>query len=155
MKNKRGWIRTLEAVIAILLVLGFVAYVYPKGVSYEGIKPQIVESSQSFIMKNILETPVFRSCVLGVSCEENCACESELSKQPFACWENDDGVKNLIESNLPAGYDYSCEICSKSVSCITLPVISEKDVYTNSIYVSGISDGQSFGKVMRIYFWES
>lgn len=146
MNGKRGWIRTFEAVIAILLVLGFILYVTPKATVYAEETPQIVESSQNYILKRILENENYRQCIL------NSGSDGECSTALSECTSGGDIIK-LITDNTPAGYTSACEICGKSSSCLDAGVLAyteEKSVYTSAIMVSSLDKT----KVMRIYFWE-
>ena len=144
--NKRGWIRTLEAVIAILLIFGFILYVTPKTQSYGDTTPQIVESRQNFIMKTILENNDYRNCVLDGGSGSYC-----FGPDGVLCVGYREEIENLVEKNKPLGYDYACEICPSSASCTNVNALAEKSVYTSAIFVSK----PGTGKVMRLYFWET
>lgn len=133
--NKKGWIKTLEAVIAIILIMGFILIITPKHEIGEEI-PENVKVAQEFILEEVLYNETFRNCVINAktgSCKKDGGCKEDLN--------------NFIAENVPAGYDYECEICI-SGSCIALPTETlEKSVYVNNVF---IAEGP---RIFRIYFW--
>ncbi len=149
-KNKKGFIRTLEAVIAIILILGFIFWITPKVVEFEEKVPENVANAKDFILNQILSEKEYSECVLFASEGE---CESVLSDSSEGSCK-DIIINELIEDNIPHGYSYHCEICSSSGSCTNLPEPDKtlkKSVYTGSIFVYGSSTNY---KVFRIYIWE-
>ena len=149
MVNKKGFIRILEAVIAIILILGFIFWITPRVTEFEEEIPENVASSKEFIMNQILQKKEYGECIAaakyGISSGEHGNCENAL------CEERKNEIMNLFE-NIPIGYDYWCEICPSSMSCTNLPPRSEKkSIYTNSIFV--YKSDQSYNTI-RIYIWK-
>lgn len=138
MVGKKGWIRTLEAVIAILLVLGFILFITPKDTTYTETTPQIVESAQNFILKELMVNENIRNCVLLQTGGSECNVCGDLNQ--------------IITENTPPGYTINCEICDGSASCTSLGKdVLEKSVYTSAVMLAS----QETKKVVRLYLWES
>ncbi len=67
--NKKGFLKILEAIIAIIIVLGFVIAILPSKIkNTAGIPPDLEETTNS-ILKEIQTNSKFRNCVLGGSAE--------------------------------------------------------------------------------------
>ena len=63
--NKKGFLKILESIVAILIVLGFVVAIIPnKPVAPSKLPPDLEQTTNS-ILKEVQETPEFRGCVLG------------------------------------------------------------------------------------------
>ncbi|MCX6711946.1 MAG: hypothetical protein NT139_02835, partial [Candidatus Woesearchaeota archaeon] len=135
MVNKKGYLKTIEAVIAILIILGFIYIITPKQHLPEETTPQSVASAEEFIINQILYNSTYRSCIVS----DNRPC-----------------IDNLVKKNSPSGYNYQFEMCDTSTSClqelnITLPI--DKSIYSKSILVSQ-EKGLISPKVFRVYMWE-
>lgn len=146
MVNKKGFIRTLEAVIAIVLILGFIFYITPRVVEFEEKVPENVANAKEFILNQILFNKDYSSCIISAG---NGACDTAIT-----CDKKTEILK-LFKDNVPFGYNYICEICSSDSEkkpCITLPEDTfEKSVYTNSIFI--YKADQKYN-IMRIYIWK-
>lgn len=147
MVNKKGFIRTLEAVIAIVLILGFIFYITPKVVEFEEKVPENVANAKEFILNQILFNKEYSSCIISAG-NENC-------ETAITCDKNEE-IKKLFKDNVPYGYEYACEICSSDSQkkpCINLPEKTfEKSVYTNSIFIYKPTKDYN---IMRIYIWKA
>jgi hypothetical protein len=63
--NKRGFMRILEAIIAIVLVFGFVVIVMPSKAKNQAEVPPDLEETMKSVLKEMQENPKFRTCVLN------------------------------------------------------------------------------------------
>ena len=137
--NNKGFLRTLEAVIAIILVLSLILFLTPTKLSGSGEIPGSVVESQKTIVEEISLNETYRKCVLdnkGRSC----------IGMDYPCNE----VENFVRMNTPAGYDYNCEICDSSVSCVeNLHVPVDRTVYARDIFIAGRPS-----RIFRVYLWE-
>jgi len=132
--NKKGFGKTLEATIAIILILSFIYYFSPKPLTKESDLPENVKEAQKFILEEISATKELRDCVLAApegKCDPGCT-----------------KVENLVKKHTPPGYAFACEICPTAGTCSS-NVPLDKSLYTNSIFISANNP-----KVVRIYFWE-
>lgn len=133
MVNNRGFLRTLEAVVAILIILALIVYLAPSKKLETGV-PSNVKEAKEFILKEILTNKTLRECISDNIGDCKTACESKL--------------KNFISSNVPFGYDYGCEICGAGdQGCANLRKIQDKNVYSGVIYLN-------FDKTFRLFLYE-
>lgn len=133
MVNNKGFLRTLEAVVAIIIILALIIYLAPSKKLETGV-PSNVKEAKEFILKEILTNTTLRECmnIIG-DCKP--ACENRL--------------KSFLDNNIPFGYDYGCEICTASnQGCADLKVLQEKkNIYSGVIYLN-------FDKTFRLFLYE-
>jgi len=113
MKNKRGWIRIFEAVIAILLLLGFAA----------------------FLIIDRVEKPDFSGSVhtlLSTVLEE---ASGNFAIRQAVFDKNETIISNFISSRLPAGLNFTISICNSTGPCPT-EVKQGVEVYADDILIS-------------------
>ena len=135
--NNKGFLKTLEAVVAIMLLFTFIYIILPKTVEHPGTTPENVKSIESFVVKEMLYNNSFRDCVFTAN---NDYCPNQGSCD----------IQGFIANRLPYGYQYTCEICDRVQTCIPAETIPfDRNIYVDSVYF--IEDKP---KVMRIYFWE-
>ena len=136
--NKKGFGKTLEATLAILLILTFIFYFTPKQEPESTTLPENVAEAQAFILQQISTKTSLRDCVLNPTSVGNC------NKITGTC----SNIESFVNANKPHGYQHRCEICPTASTCSgNLP--TDVSLYTDSIFVSGPDP-----KVVRIYFWE-
>ena len=136
MVNKKGYLRILEAIIAVVLLFGVVLLVLSRQQEVSTGVPSNVLESQRIILERISYDKDLRNCIINAAdgkCDVLCATSAAI-----------------ISEDLLPGYNYACEICSKSLSCTDLPLPTDKSVFTNTIFFAG--DGTN-EKVVRLYFW--
>ena len=124
---KRGYLKTLEAVIAIVLVLIFI---FSFGISNLGVgdnTPKNVKNAQKFIFKTILSNDTLRDGVLN---------------------EDNGLLTSVISRNLPLGYNYKIQFC-KSAAC-PVPSLPSETIYVDTVYVG---EENNF-RVLKLFVWE-
>lgn len=139
MVNKKGFVRTLESVIAVIVVLTFIYVITLKTETPTGEVPFNIKDAQKFIFQEVSFNDNYRQCIMSSSPGSTC---------PSGCLNQ---IDQLIISNRPAGFNHACEVCSTALSCSTslgLPV--DKSVYTDSIFIS-----RDKFRILRVYFWEA
>ena len=138
--NKKGFAKTLEAGIAVILVLVFIYYVLPKQTP-EGTMlrvPEQVKTTQSFILQEISTKENLRNCALYAATTGKC--------EDIPC----QNIVSLINSNTPPGYTSACEICATANTCAAnLNLPTDVSLYTDSVFLSE----RTTSKVVRLYFW--
>ena len=138
-KNKRGWLRIIEATITILLILGIIALVHQKN------NPKSQESYISeklpVLLNEIAKTQKYRNEIItGTTIN----------------------IKNYINGKIP-GFNSDVEICSPSEDCAlpdnikngdgTNPRI-KGDIYSiERIIGASINDPSGISKKIKIYVW--
>ena len=153
--NKKGFLRIIEAVIAIVLLLAFILYINYKTPSIDFKTPAIVKDSMSSILNQIALDTDLRKCALNGEGE----CSSFVNGQcsgvfcPPTCNYNTKFTE--IMTKRIVNYDYACEVCEESLSCTTISEkLQDKTVYTDTIFIANTHDVNSEPRVVRLYFWE-
>ena len=129
-KNKKAWLRIIEAVFAILIVFGAVMYIVSKQTSAPDRTENVYERADS-VLQVISKNETLRQYVLD---ENKILLESEISKMlPFS-WN----FSTCIVGNITL-------ICSP-----TTP--RDKDVYVKELLV--VSTLQNYRpKKLRLFIW--
>lgn len=148
----------MEAVIAILLVLGFLLYIIPKTpVMAEPTTPEGLDSARNYILTRFLTDNELRSCVGKAIVAKTDIGPIESNKCMNAMGEDEEcksKIETLLSSNTPSGFKYHCEICLNTNPCTSLPGITmEKAIYPGALfmYFSGRTPPSRY---IRIYFWK-
>lgn len=143
-QNQQGVVRTLEAALALLLLLGFVYFIIPEPTTPTGHVPFEVREAQRFVLKEIsLRENDLRQCVMNPAVRGACS----FTAPP--CNE----IPYIIEKNTPAGFSWACEVCDAAITCsdgASLGLPLEKTVYADSVLLT--KEGKS--KIIRVYFYE-
>jgi len=127
---KKGYIKTLEAVIAIVVILLFIFSFGVSNIGVGDVTPKIVKNSQEFIFKTILNDDTLRQAVLdGIG-------------------EKGGLLDVVVERNLPKGYKYEIQFCESAVCQV--PELPEKTVYIDALYVG---EEDNF-RIMKLFVWE-
>jgi hypothetical protein len=139
--NKKGFIKTVEAIIEILIIFIFIYYVTPKINENPEIKG--IKSLQTEILKGISENEDFRECI--ITSEDFTITKTEQSVCP--------NIKEFIDSSLTPLYKnkYQLDVCLEG-SCSGPP--DEKTVYTSAIIITSSIKAQEYKpKIVRLYLW--
>lgn len=136
--NKRGWLKTLEAVIAILLILLVIYSFIPKAPKKTDLEDQL-QSSKEAIAEGIMYNEELRKEII------------DYPEEPEDCSFSDE-LKELIDSHLPTGFGYNCRLCTET-NCVIVNVPSNKDVYVTDVFISSTMERQDI-KIVRIAFWQ-
>jgi hypothetical protein len=130
-RNKHGWIRILEAVLAIMLITSVVLVLYTK----QQQKPDLndyVYRFQSKILSDISFNNTLRNAV----------------------FINDtDLLNSYAQSQLPSNFNFEIKICDINSGSCTISEIVTKDVYANEVIISTNLQVYSPKKV-RLFLWE-
>ena len=138
MVNNKGYIKTLEAVIAIVIILIFTFAVTPRPEpSYQ--LPSSVENAQDYILEEIAGDDIVRAAVMDF--------DPETPNDAY------DLINNIVAVNLPTGYAYTVGICVESACSSNSTAIAEStSVYTAEAMIG--SDGTvDTPRIVRIWMW--
>jgi len=121
-KNKRGWIRIIEAFIAILLVAGVLIFIVSKG--YIGGKDhsEKIYEIENAILYEIQTNDQFREQILNIP---SSALPADAPTE----------IIDYINERLPAYLTCKAKICEMEVVC-ALDNYPQKDVYASSIAIT-------------------
>ncbi|MBU4351639.1 MAG: hypothetical protein KKA65_05160 [Nanoarchaeota archaeon] len=140
MVNKKGYLKTLEAVLAIVIILLFTFSVTPKPEADLSV-PQNIKTTQGFILSEIENNNTLRSYIVNSD-------DSDVAYN--LAYRN---VDSLINLNMPGGYGYTFGICDMS-SCISniTSLALETSIYSQDILIA--TDGiKQNPKVVRLWMW--
>jgi hypothetical protein len=150
MKGKRGWLRILEATIAVLIISATMLAVY----SQQSIREDLtVETYAASLQKEILDDIVsdidFRQDALRVV--DDVPSDSNYAKLDL-----------FVSRNVPDGFGYLLKVCDLGSICKmdnkTFIATMDKDVYVEeSIISSELGDGSNrvySPKKVRLFLWE-
>ena len=139
-KNKRGWIRIIEACIAVLLVIGVVLIITNRNqINLGGDNSYKIYETENFILREIELNDSLRSDILNA---ENLP----------VSWENlTAGVKEKIIARTPANLECKGMICFVGPVC-SLETDAQKEVYAQSVLIAANTEKYS-PRELKLFCW--
>lgn len=132
MVGKKGYIKTLEAIFAIVLMLIFIySTIPPKTIPPPKVPPPVT-SAQHFIIGEITHNDTLREYI--------------VTEHPAA----EDAINDLISEHVPLGYDYTMALCDVTSCVATTPL--DKSVYVTDTFIAANNLTQN-PRIVRIWFW--
>ena len=125
--GKKGWIRIVEAFVAILLIMGVVLILLNKG--YIG-KKDISEKVYEFEISGLRAVElndILREELLSV---DNALIPLESDNQRFP-----PGIKSTISEKIPENFECKLKICPPERIC-SLNVYLEEDIYAQAVVIA-------------------
>jgi len=149
--NKKGYLRIMEAILAIILVFSFILFILPKkDVNLIKVDPEL-ESTVESIAKQIERQPDMRNCVISNS--DSTVCINEYIKNKIKAQGFDITSQNII-SDVIQKYPEDIDDKLNSIG---------SDVYTKNFiiaYPDITESGTNIGlqllpnkKLIRLLFW--
>lgn len=110
--NKKGFIKILEAIVALVIVLAYVISILPKAQLPTGDTPPELLSLQKVVFDEIQNDQRFRTCIIYGNVYLS---DEDTTKTDLAC------VDELIRTSLPvfSAWKYAFRICTKQVATNT------------------------------------
>ncbi len=155
MKGKRGWIRILEATVAVLIVSGVMITVYSDQSSREEVTiSDYSYSLQKQILADIADNSTLRLDALGI--EEDLPGDSYYDK-----------LDAFVDSRIPSSFGYLLRVCDLGnltdfckMDSKTFIATMESDVFVEEIVISSELGGGGGEEVyspkkVRLFFWKS
>lgn len=141
MVNKKGYIKTLEAVIAIVIILIFTFAVTPKPQPSYAL-PSSVENAQQYILEEIAGNEEIRIAIMA----------ADMDNLPTS--EAYGLINDIVSANMPTGFDYAIGICEESACAETIdrPLPADKSIYTAEEMIGSGGDGQT-PRIVRLWMW--
>lgn len=161
--DKKGFLKIMEAIIAIIVVFGVVLVVLPKTEKINFKMPPDLELMAKTILDDAQNDEEFRNCILEVSGNYPSCVNSEVGKGlgTGTLWQHAEKickVDNGEESECK--YVYNSQPINDDPSFMNDVLPKDKDIYTKSvtIKVSDVtaeppSSPKEENKQLRIYFW--
>ena len=129
MKNKRGWIRIVEAFIAILIIAGVLLTIINKtNLVNENISPQVYEA-QKALLRQIETNDDMRHRILEISLLNL----KSISWAQFESLGLTD-IKNKIINEMPTYLECEAKICNLDEICVMDNYV-QKEIYAQSVAV--------------------
>lgn len=156
MKNKRGWMKIVEAFVSILLVVGVLLIVINKGYIGRDISTEIYDAELS-ILRGVQVDEILRNNIL-ISNRSGYNHLSNESALPIPWNEFDDneerilqGVKDKISEQVPDYLACIARICELNDECI-LGTQTEGEIYTQHITI--VANYQVFSpRQLKLFCW--
>jgi len=148
MANKRGWLRILEATVAVMIISSVLIFVYSKQASPDDGFSNYVYNLQKQILGDISSNSTLRLNVLNTVSN---------SDSDFL------SLSDFVERKLPDSFDYSIKVCDLDVISCNMDnsdylATMHDDVFATEIIVSSdLGDGSNpvyNPKRLRLFVWE-
>lgn len=131
-KDKKGWLKILEAVIAVLIIIAAVVYILSSSVPKRDITAVAYEK-EKYILNTISKDDNLRSKIIA---------------------DDNNDVDIFIKKMIPLSWDFETKICGIEDICeSTLKVPNDKDVYASEVVIT--SDLSIYSpKKLRLFIWK-
>ncbi len=141
--KKKGWIRIVEAFVAVLLMTGILLIIVGEEHVVNPSSDSDIYDSQLIILRSIQIDASLRQLVLGVTTPV----ESDDDEFPQE-------VKDKITNLTPAYLECKAKICEIELDC-SLDEIPEKNIYAQSvaITVTKTQEGEMDPKQLKLFCW--
>lgn len=142
MINKRGYIKTLEAVIAIVIILIFTFAVTPKPEPSYAL-PSSVENAQAYILEEIERDDAVRDAIMAGN-------PTDTADPMYGL------IVAIVAANMPTGFAYTVGVCEESACSFSINpegIPIDRSIYTAEAMIA--TDGETIGtpRVARIWMW--
>ena len=165
--NKKGFLKILEAIIALVIIFGAVIFLLPKTRIQSGEVPHELELTSRAILDAVQNNPEFRKSVLTAGTNED------------AFEKINDEILKILPTFSPWAYAFS--ICDTTQGCDSsednyinengnleqvdeysefLDHLPSSNIYAKAVYLSKkdvtshFTEREGENKLIRIYFWE-
>ncbi len=139
-KNKKGWIRIVEALVTILLIAGFLILIINSTPSQEKDISSKVYLTENAILREIQLNSTYRAYILGTG-------DVSVEFENFNV-----GLKNHITNRVPNYLNCTGKICDFSIDPVCDIDSLEKNIYVRSVMVT--ADLTSYNpKLLKIFCW--
>ena len=140
MKNKKGFIRIIEAIFAILLIMGAVLIILTNNIQSSDISEEVYEK-QRYILNIIGNNEDMRNEIITYDPEEDP--NGQLIE-----------TRAFITNSIPNSWKFN--VCVKSVDEICSPpdIPTDKEIYVSeTIISSSLSHDYKGAKKLRLFIW--
>jgi len=140
MDNKRGWIRIVEVVIALLLISGALFIVINKGyIGKKDISSQVYDVEVSILREIELDSSL-RTSILSIV------------NLPTSEEDIDSAIISKINQRKPDYLECKIRVCEMNKVC-ALETYVEKDVYAQTVAITANLETYS-PRQMKLFCWE-
>ena len=160
--NKKGFLRTLEAILAIIIVFLFIYYAGRGSGDRDMRYVQGIRSLQESILDEISKNDDFRECIVSAEISKFNDDIDKFKANNCMSQDRDNCAEEIdchVEGSLPSRYKekYAFTICSpKDLGSCSLPgnIGGSKEVYTSAVIISSsIKDVRYDPKILRMWLF--
>ncbi|MEM0465735.1 MAG: hypothetical protein QXW97_03490 [Candidatus Pacearchaeota archaeon] len=140
-KDKKAWLRIIEAFLAVLIVFSAIIIVIANKESRNYLD-KIIYEKEEYILNLIQKNETLRSYIMiAETCPGNPGCG--FSKE----------VNDSIYPLIPRAWDYGIKICELDYICVpdNAPLSGKEVYYSERLFVSSISNKNPFNNIGEIY----
>lgn len=140
MKNKKGWIRIVEALVAILLITGFLILLIENQENGKKDISSKVYVTENAILREIQSNNTYRGYILGIG-------------ETFVEFENfNDNLKEHINNRIPNYLNCTGKICDFDYDPVCVIDSLKKDIYVRSVMIA--TDSTIYKpKLLKLFCW--
>jgi|TARA_B100001971_G_C18077212_1_gene476322 hypothetical protein len=139
MKQKKAWIRIIEAFVTILLITGILLIVLNKGYISKNDNSEKIYEDEQVILREIQLNNSLRQEILNIGV------------LPVE-WNNlSENVKNKIIFETPSYLNCEAKICSVNEICV-LNEISNKDIYVQKTIITATLEKNN-PRQLKLFCW--
>lgn len=148
-RNKRGWIRIIEAFIAVVLIASVILIIYQRQV-YKPNRDDEIKKIGRGILEDFERTEEMRGVVLALKQNET---EDEKGLKPYTEeYVLDPRILGFMNERVPLRLAFEVKVCAPSFICSQNEYV-KKTVYVDEIIIS--STLESYGpRKVKLYLWE-
>jgi len=139
-ENKKGWIRIVEAMVAILLISGFLILIIDNPENRGKDISAKVYVAENAILREVQLNNTYRTYILGIG-------EAVVEFDNF----NVD-LKNHIKSRTPLYLNCTGKLCDFATDPVCDIEYLEKNIYVRSVMIAANSDIYE-PKLLKIFCW--
>jgi len=140
MRGRGGFLRIVEAFVAIMIIAGVMGYVYVQKIQ----KPD--ESEFAYQIERVILSEIENNATL-----RDAVLSGDSSIDTLDSMANRTLISNAIKKSVPAEYNYDFRICSLSLVC-NLEQYTGKEVFANDVTISSTLYKYN-PKKLRIFLW--
>ena len=154
MKNKKGFIRIIEAIFAILVIMSAALILVSNSVQTSDISEEVHEK-QRYILEVIANNEAMRQQILGgdttiadtvmETFEQKSLDKSDLSGDTTLADE-------FVSKNIPPSWDFSLCVANIDDICNTSPA-DDRDIYVSEAIISASKTTYTTSKKLRFFIW--
>jgi len=147
MVNKKGFLRTIESLISVILILIVLLIIVPKEAP-EKKEPEIINSAHSYILNTILYSEDHRKCTLEVNLDGVTVGNTRTNCNNIPCKEckefncgigKPDLIINALNTAKAPGFITECLVCEttpRDRSCIFPKELPTTDIYVDDVLLT-------------------
>lgn len=139
-ENRRGWIRIVEALIAILLIAGFLILILDNQENGQKNISEKVYLAEDSILREVQLNFTYRTYILGIG-------ETSVEFENF-----EERLKNHVTARVPNYLNCTGKICDFGYDPVCDIDSLERNIYVRSVMIAANSTDYN-PKLLKIFCW--